>query len=1846
MTNQNNSEKKQVTQDTKSFNPLGRKMSARGYESIMAGADTENPLVEFDQYSVPKFNLANFENAKKSTLAYNKDTGYIAREELDNIAKNVEEYQEDVKNLFYAVQPEFNKPYNLSPLPVQLIDTTGTMLEAAGHSAGRMVNQSKNAVLSLPHTIAEKEWNFFISSFDDKDPDKENAFFGIKSYFDAGFTDIQYADVDKMIGADGKLLSDRSKDIIRKYQQLEEFRKDNTNRMKVEQLYEDERDSVVADVFKPTKIVNALGGNIPENKGDKGTVTGFLTELAGDTAGSLAVSYVTGQLARGAFTAVGTAAAKLAPKIAPMVLGQAAVVGNTAVFTPSFLSQFENIRTQALLRGESLDKANAAGFVAGLAEGGLEFIGFKAFNRLMSKKGFLRNVLLRDILPESLQEGAQTLSENIITETFGITDKQFTDIMTEVGVAMLGGALGGAAFVKGIRGGAERAAGWSVASYSDFVNKLKTFKQSDIKKGTELARQEIQKDYLKEFKETVKQEKVEEPTKEVRQVADTVKEYVGDMYRVYAEKAKTYSPNITKEQLDNGWKAVMNLVQAQYQDGSVTKAFDGVIDNVLTFIDKTNNTIKDNVNKTKEMFVKKGYSKELADKLSSKEWAVQHQAQWELAENEITQTLVRSGVEESEAKISAKFLKGLLYETTFMNPQIKVADILTALDVQLANTQIAYIRGQDAEIPEMFSSAASQVRRKRKDSTISDRYQTALRIATLFENNKENESEIKKELFGNSDTDVSLSKIVSDFVFLTQAEDRVLNNMPIALKEDLSSKDYFTMAVMRAQGATQADINEAFGLKMNVKEDPDTVREQVLDKLYPKLTDRQIKSINFMAEEIESKEAKNPPKTVSGFYDVGYGVPSIVDTAAGTALHEFGHFTITKVLFEGLRLDNMGLLPRDNGINRIATYFRDKMKRDGVVLNERQWQETLVDSLVTYVRTGNTGDPELNSLFAEFNNIYNQNLKKVSGSLLADRSDRKNLTKEQKTDIVSGVGNVVENLNAANVSEQADTLIENASKFASASGEVASAKAIYDDAKAFLNRFPIENNAQYEAALETALAANDPVLMAGVAFDIATQGKELAVSTLLDNAANIDTENYVETDVSGRVVIPREGKTSEEDAFFWTDDETGTRTVRAARQYAGVTEQIKDISIKDVFKSVTTGLKGLVQSIDSAAAEASPRLQSIVNRAFYDYSEKVLNVKDKIEVITNKIRENEKKFKDNPDNLFTREQFVKNFWLPLANGDKTGYEKAGKTLEKHLGKEAGEAWTDLVKEIKSVKELLVKKGLPKELFKVETYFPLQVRDYNGLMTKYFKNSSVYSANKKLINRAIREEKKKLGDKKMTPKQEMALRVKLINEINSRYQRNDDTNKVSSFFKREVMEHSAEMMEYYKDPFETLSDFFESAYRTAMMRDLVGFVQYDKNGNAILSEGQGRIGNLLVELNSQELTTTEAEALNNFDAKMRFLAKRDDTRPGFFKYVRKINNLTMLGSITNTINQVGDLYLVATAFGSDAVINAINDIVKGQQITVRDINAQSANELFRPQGDDVLDTSTKKVFKLTGFEKADIAMKEVTINAAAKWFRKALSGKPDSTDYKVAMKYINQCYPVGSFDANTRAEIINNLKNGNFDNSDSKFVLWFMLCKFQPINAATVPAQYNSMGDFGKLCYQFSTVAIRQLEFLTSFYKDRLQAGGGKEVAKQFARMLMFLIGIGIPKEILVSVLKGQKPDLATTVAMSPLHPIGINEYMLSLAKREGLGSAASELVSPSFGVLDNVSKDLYRAVTFKDYKGHTLKNVPVFGSIVYWYMFGGKDYNEKVKQELFDLTPSLNDSENAINILGGFDNVA
>lgn len=1922
--------KENVIPEDGDTNPLRPIVTYRGAQSIVGGADQQRQTIKTTGTGGVKYDFANAAYYKPSNVTYDKDMGVVAQEMLMDKQK-VDELSQDIADMYTYVNPKLSEDKRRNAMYAQIYNEVTSIPSYIAQGAAGLTISAYDGILSLNTNYQENAWNEYISKFDENDQDVQSLQVALINSANKGFNPL-YMDVNKLTGINGQPLSDKSKEIFQEYRKLLLTRQDEAYRQKALEIFgEMEPD----ESMKAVSTAGVVGGILPSKigkdyEGDKNTVGYMLTKLAArDVAGSVALAWTTGQLYRAVGTAVTVAknlkrintvrklsSAKIAARYANQIFSQSAFAGaEVAVASPIFLSQYNNIRNMGIMQGLDYGTASAIGFIAGAAEAGLEFGGFKVFKRLYSRNGKIWNMLMSDVIPEALQETSQTIAENIITEATGLTDKTFSDIMTEIGMSALAGGMGGAMFNFNIRQGASR-----LAAIGDWSNKrLAKFSKEQIKAGVnelveekaknlEKEKAEIQQAAQKEIKspldegtavpltqidpslfennghtvETTEQtteqpseqqeaqqeqvteqsteqqvEQVEQPeqkehkvevTTELKQALDEV---YGQYFDLYKELALSKNKKLTEQQLRNGFKAVANNI-ALARDGVLEQSFNNAINNAVAYIPAADKAVKQNAKKINELLRGKGYSakeaKAIQERLLSKDWETRHQAQWDLAEDIVSDMFEDAGLKEYAPK-AYQALKAFMFDVTFVSPDISIVDILENQRFNLQNLQVASLL-YEQELPENFRSVLNRMTYSTNDAS------NVQKLVELLDNPKENALEINQMLYGEN-LDPDLSKTLADINFLAGAEERILNNSPFTAKKELTSTDYRTMALMRKMGFTQGEIMFQFNLETSdsdAKQYPDEAYNDTLRRVYPEPqdTERILKQFDDTGNEIQGLFTTVEEFSEENGESLGNRQVGITRGSGETAVHEFRHYTLTNFMTRIMQAVDKGILPRTsttsaavNDIINLQNYLRRQMVKGNKSLTEAQFQETLNDAMERYYQNKPNPDSKLQSLIEK----ADESFQKSVGNTIKD-SIYDNIEEGKREGLDTAVAMLLENNTPAKLLISANNLQSIALGTMDLKGVSAKEqlRELYNNIMDvlgqgynFVNNEFIPGGDKYMAMAQLMADRGDFMGLMKVAMDVSNAAREFSFKALFDAEKG-----------SIKNAKPLKGSTSAGYTFFeatalaYPEDTTILEDARGFYEgFKGMSTEQRKALLKDTAKTVKEkiieGFKDVTQSISSAAYFVDDNLGSMIEKEYYDIGLKMISVKQEAADLDKEVRSKLSKDKKK----YT--QWVKLFsdYSEFARRDSVEF------LRQNVSEKAAKTFDSMWQRLADIKTNLIGVGLSAELFFNDNYWPQSVKDYSGL-SKYLGMPEVKSETSKLVDRlfhrAVELEMKKRGIKAkegenlgqvaeriLSKEQKQKIYAEIVNKVNGMFRENiSDSEKISSFFHRIILEKTTGMLQYYHDPITAYVKYCESAYRTVMMRRLDGFVNDNTKG-----QETGRIGAFLTTVQRDEETQ---KAVQNFVNRWQAFRKVYKSDPNsIWNYFRQINNIATLGSFVNTLNQSMDFVPFLEQFGKNNVLQAMTDVAKGKGINIKDIGVESSSETFRTAVDnEALKKAQRFVFESTKFADIDIYMKNVGINSAKNFFKEALSKDKNSVEYKDAIRYINECFPSNPFidtkmgtvsqeeyDAEniaamgTREAVIQDLKDGK-DTYNTGFVLFHMLGKTQPINPAVTSLAAVAGGPVAKLCMQFTAPMLRQLEWLTEYFRKGYGKHGLKWAAGQMAKLVAFLVAIGLPKEIITNAIRGRTTDIGTATVLSPLHIVGVNEYVLSIMKRDGIFQGLASAYRPAFVPEVNFTKDLISIVTSKEYRGNFVKNIPILGDIVYGWLLGGREQSQRMKRYL------------------------
>lgn len=1907
---------------------------------LVANSPSESAFYR-DEGGKARINFASLMGYKPGTAGFGSYG--LTTQEAANSEEKAKQLAQQINDTYAILNPRLRSPKNTNATIAQIYNEIAALPDYAAQSLVRTGAGAYNAIAGAERNAAEDAWAYYISQFDENDKDISDLLSAIERQNPE--VDPLHYKTENMTKDDGTPLSKRAIDIFEEYRGLLQKRREDALRIKTMEFFE-------ADEVKTVRnAMGSLGHVGGDFGGDNETIVHTIGKLTGDVAGSMVLSYGVGTLYRGAAGALKVlsniskikkaAAANAALKTANQLFVSASVVGaEAALATPIGLSQYESIRRQAILAGKDIGEANAVGIVAGIAEAGLEFAGFKVFKRLYRRENIIMQRILGEIVPESLQEGSQQFAENIITNTFGLTEYKFTEIMSQVGLAMLGGALGGAAGgnmmsstekllnkVAGVRSKYDqqlskfsdetikqatkevasdyikrtpdntKSAAQEVAEeektkseksvaqteqqqevpldISEVERKFKEDKEGNFEifekedepiqtteqesKAAETVESKNQQQTAQEEQKPVEQVKSKDLSKDISECKNIVKLLYGDVLGMYTEYAKRHNPDITEEQLKSGFAAVAVQV-SMYKEGKINELFENIMSNMITYTERQSQMIQDNKIELANYLKQKGYSEELRQQLLSPDWATRHKAQWDIAQQMVKDIFRQNGLSEAEADLAFKQMKGFAYNFTFTNPGITVSDLITALNFNLVNTQLEEFRGK-LEIPDNLKSILSYAN-KNKDIYVVNK------LVELFSTKKEIDNEritkneqdevdrsisryedINEALYGDN-VDPTLVRTTASLRFLQGVFENVYNNSSFSANRDLTQQDFFKMAIMHTLGFSKAEIFDEFGITSQNKEDASDVNaafDKYFNKVYPS-TNNSKASVKKMNKLLQSASDKKMAETADGLFLPENNTAIVKNPAYLTAYHETSHFSITNFV---TRLDNLvstGLVdensPSLRPLKNLREHLTKILSRKGKIVDENTLQETMIDALTRfYADSSIQKDKELAKILEDVhgmhidssnNGIYNSMYDSLS------IEDTKT-SKEKLGELDNTIRDIVENNTPAAVLEKIDRLQKILSfQEPIIAGELKSVNQaeqyfdnMYNEISNILNSTFVPNGDMFASALENAKNNKDLFSMMSIGNDIAISARNFCFECLTKSSKsnkelsrNTDAFYNIQVSAGGSLLIKQPRTSIAQDAVLGVEklkEMSGQEIWQASREYVG-----KHID------SLAKTYRDFTESLSHAAYGVNNELGALIERSMYDYGMDTVADKKLVAKFDNLTYD---AFIKNPA-LYTRfRQIISN---PEMFVDKEGKslvkQIAVDLLTKNISKEAGDTCAEVFDRIDDVRRSLQVYGLSSDMFKKEGYFPLRVSDYKGLLSHFgtAQQSQTIKEAKRLYNELVEKTKNKNEGKELTKEQSEQIYLKIVDFVNGSLRSSSagDEYGVTSFFRRQLEIRNSETLQYYEDPMDSLASFFESARRTIMMRKLAGFAKSDtaidfETGEKVkLSPNEGLAGRIVFNVGTFFNDEDTQAAIQNFNEKFRYFTTRVKTDPNsFFGLLRQMNNLTTLGSVVNTVNQAMDVIPMLQMFGFKNVIQGMKDIIKGSGVKLQDVGVESSNELFRPVKEGKLSKIQKLVFKFTGFEKFDTFIKESGLNAAKVYFSDALSQK-GTEKYNEAMKYIDEVFPETDFVNNSielsedkisaKQAVIEDLKKGTMS-YDARAVLQHMLAKTQPINSVVAAAKLGAVGNFGKLCYQFTGPALRQLEWLSDRVVDKYKSGGFASVGIDMARLLMFLFAIGLPKEIITNMIRNRETNIPTTMALLPGHFFMINEYTLSVAKREGLWAGFSTMTAPSGSWINNVSKDFVRFASGKDYRGYTFKNIPVFGDAAFYWMFGGYEFNKR-----------------------------
>jgi hypothetical protein len=291
---------------------------------------------------------------------------------------------------------------------------------------------------------------------------------------------------------------------------------------------------------------------------------------------------------------------------------------------------------------------------------------------------------------------------------------------------------------------------------------------------------------------------------------------------------------------------------------------------------------------------------------------------------------------------------------------------------------------------------------------------------------------------------------------------------------------------------------------------------------------------------------------------------------------------------------------------------------------------------------------------------------------------------------------------------------------------------------------------------------------------------------------------------------------------------------------------------------------------------------------------------------------------------------------------------------------------------------------------------------------------------------------------------------------------------------------------------------------------------------------------------------------------------------FFQLARTFGYGTLLVEFTSTLSQLYDLPFIMLDNGIfGTAVAMFGPRLKGDDFGI-DVNQVSAEFAADNR---VLEKAVRLGLRATGFTKLDQVMKETNMTANYNRYRKLARGYFKDRNSANSKKFVAELTSMG-YSEQEQTQLIADLKKGDRDSAYIRTLLFNKLSETQPLTKAEM-----ALGIVGNPNLRFTVAMksfmIKQLNFvkdrMVNEFIDGVRTGDAKKIRKasnDMALLMTFLLLIGLPVDALKDFLAGRLGYMSDYLFNGVFRIAGISRYTAYQARKEGVGQAAFDYVTP------------------------------------------------------------------------------
>ncbi|MDY6893814.1 MAG: hypothetical protein SVO01_00125 [Thermotogota bacterium] len=343
--------------------------------------------------------------------------------------------------------------------------------------------------------------------------------------------------------------------------------------------------------------------------------------------------------------------------------------------------------------------------------------------------------------------------------------------------------------------------------------------------------------------------------------------------------------------------------------------------------------------------------------------------------------------------------------------------------------------------------------------------------------------------------------------------------------------------------------------------------------------------------------------------------------------------------------------------------------------------------------------------------------------------------------------------------------------------------------------------------------------------------------------------------------------------------------------------------------------------------------------------------------------------------------------------------------------------------------------------------------------------------------------------------------------------------------------------------------------------------------------------------------------------------------GIVHAYKNLAYIDVMGSPISALTQIGDLawaMYVGKAWTpkgfADTTKNIVRSLFNKSGITKKDLGIDRMAQEFADF--DSLSKAVSKVFKAVGLEKMDSIGKETLINNAFSYYKRQVQSEVGRK------QLLEQIRPIFGKESNN---VINDLLANN-PSDNVKMLLYSRLLDFQPVSLSEMPEYYLNGGNW-RILYMLKTYTIKQLDVFRNEVYRKFKDGDATQKVEALGNMVALMAVLSLANagaDEIKDFLLGRETKLEDNVIENLLTIGGANRFVRMQARREGIGTAISQLALPPFRFINSLGKDIYTKDLFDPREARSIESIPLVGKLAYWNVGRGSNYRPSINEQDFN----------------------